>query len=179
MKEPGGCSTISEQENGNCNELSSTDGLEIEPSFPRLGFPIPAPVRHSLQANQVVFPGKWVIISHHLPGAQTLQALMLWRYLHSIPIPSGCDFPVPSPVQDLSPMETSLRRSWKWLPRLPGFQEFQAGAKRNCLRRCKSYKCKNLPPFPAPPRTPPLSQVCDRVASGNWGFLLWFLQQKP
>lgn len=62
MKEPGGCSTISEREKGNCNELSRTDGLEIEPSFPRLGFPIPAPVRHSRQANQVVLPGKWVII---------------------------------------------------------------------------------------------------------------------
>lgn len=62
QKELRGCSTTSERENGNCNELSSTDGLETELSFPRLSFPIPAPVRHSLRASRVTFPGKWVVI---------------------------------------------------------------------------------------------------------------------
>lgn len=113
-KEPGGCSTISEGENGNCNELSSTDGLQIEPSIPRLSFPIPAPVRHSLQANQVAFPGKWAIIFPSSPRCSNTPISDVMEIFAFYLNPSWLRFPpTPSPVQDLSPMETSLRRSWK------------------------------------------------------------------
>lgn len=124
QKELGGCSTISEWENGNCNELSSPDGLEAELSFPRLSFPIPAPVRHSLQANRVTFPGKWVVIFPSSPrcsNAPVFDAMGIFAFQPD-PIWPRCPSPSPVQRQDLSPMETSLRRSWKRLPGLPGLQ---------------------------------------------------------
>lgn len=129
MKEPGGCSTISEQEKGNCNELSRNDGLEIEPSFPRLGFPILAPARHSLQANQAVFPGKWVIIFPSSPRCSNTPISDVMEIFAFHPNPIWLRFPLSLTCAGSVSHGNIAQEIMETTPRAPIIP------KRSCLRR--------------------------------------------